>query len=74
MTAQFTITEAAEIITKEFPGCYATIEGRTIKVVYRGKKTDKITVYNGEISYTGGWQVAGVAGKIADRFNLIRNF
>ena len=69
-----TLIEAAEIINKEFAGCYAGVEGKKVTVVYRGKKSDKIFIENGEVTKMGGWQVAGVAGQIAERFNLIKNF
>jgi hypothetical protein len=68
-----TITNAAEIINNEFSGCYATVTGKRITVIYRGKKSDKIIIENGEVTKTGGFQVAGVAGQIADKFNLIKN-
>lgn len=68
-----TLIEAAEIINKEFAGCYASVEGKKLTIVYRGKKSDKIFIENGEVSKIGGWQVAEVAGKIADRFELIKN-
>jgi len=69
-----TIIEAAEIINKEFAGCYATVEGKRITVIYRGKKTDKVFIENGEVTKSGGWQVTEIAGKIAERFDLVKNF
>lgn len=69
-----TIIECSEIINKEFAGCYASIEGKRITVIYRGKRSDKIIIENGEVSKEGGFQVAQVAGKIAERFNLVTNF
>ena len=67
-----TIIEATEIINKEFVGCFASIEGKRITVVYRGKKSERIIIENGEVRKEGGFQVAQVAGKIAERFNLIK--
>jgi hypothetical protein len=69
-----TIIEASEIINKEFAGCYASVEGRKITVTYRGKKSDKVIIYNGEVSYEGGFSVAQVAGKIAERLGLVKVF
>jgi len=69
-----TIIEATEIINKEFAGCYASFEGKKISITYRGKKSDKIFIENGEVTMTGGWQVSGIAGQIAERFNLVKNF
>jgi len=69
-----TIIEASEIINKEFAGCFASVEGKKITVVYRGKKSEKIFIENGEVTMIGGWQVGGVADKIAERFNLVKNF
>ena len=69
-----TLIEAAEIINKEFAGCSASVEGKKITVIYRGKKSDKVFIEDGEVTKIGGWQVAGVAGRIAERFNLIKNF
>jgi hypothetical protein len=72
-TDMATLIETAEIINKEFAGCYATVEGRKITVTYRGKKSDKIFIENAEVTKIGGFQVAAVAGQIAERFNLIKN-
>ena len=67
-----TIIECSEIINKEFSACFAYVEGRTIEVTVRGKKSDKVYISNGEVSYKGN--CATVAGQIAERFNLIKNF
>jgi hypothetical protein len=67
-----TIIEAAEIINNEFAGCFAFVEGRTIEVTVRGKKSDKVYICNGEVSYKGN--CASVAGQIAERFDLVKNF
>ena len=67
-----TLTDAAEIINTELQGCFAFIEGSTIEVTVRGKKSDKIYIRNGEVSYKGN--CASIAGKVADMFNLIKNF
>jgi hypothetical protein len=67
-----TIIEAAEIINKEFAGCFAFVEGKKIEVTVRGKKSDKVYIYNGEVSFRGN--CASVAGQIAEKFNLIKNF
>lgn len=69
-----TIIEAAEIINKEFAGCGAFVEGKRIEVSYRAKKNEEIIIENGSISYKGGWQIAQVAGQIAERLNLVKNF
>ncbi|MEL7586638.1 MAG: hypothetical protein AAGU19_07975 [Prolixibacteraceae bacterium] len=67
-----TIIECAEIINKEFAGCFAFVEGRDIEVTVRGKKSDKVYISNGEVRYKGN--CATVAGQIAERFNLVKNF
>lgn len=67
-----TINEAAEIINKEFAGCFAFIEGKNIEVTVRGKKSDKVYVLDGKVSYKGNCAVT--AGAIAERFNLIKNW
>ena len=67
-----TLTDAAEIINAELSGCFAFVEGSTIEITVRGKKSDKVYIHNGEVSYKGN--CASVAGKIAERFNLIKNF
>jgi hypothetical protein len=67
-----TIIEAAEIIDKEFAGCFAYVEGKTIEVTVRGKKSDKVYISNGEVRYKGN--CITVAGMIAERFNLIKKF
>jgi len=67
-----TIIEASEIINNEFAGCFAFVEGKTIEVTVRGKKSDKVYISNGEVSYKGN--CATTAGQIADRFNLVKNF
>lgn len=69
-----TIIECSEIINKEFAGCYASVEGKKIEITYRGKKSDKIFIENGEVTKTGGFAVAQVAGQIAEKFNLVKNF
>ncbi len=69
-----TMIEAAEIINAEFTGCYARVEGRRIEITYRGKKSDRIFIENGEVEKAGGFQVAQVANAIAERFDLIKNF
>ena len=69
-----TIIEAAEIINKEFAGCNAYVDDKKIEVSYRGKKNEEIIIENGSISYKGTWQIAQVAGQIADRLNLVKNF
>ena len=69
-----TLIEAAEIINKEFAGCSASVEGKKITVIYRGKKRDKVFIEDGEVTKMGGWQIAKIAGQIAERFNLIKNF
>jgi hypothetical protein len=67
-----TVIETSEIINKEFAGCFAYVEGRNIEVTVRGKKADKVYISNGEVSHKGN--CASVAGQIAERFNLIKNF
>lgn len=67
-----TIIEASEIINKEFAGCFAFVDGKTIEVTVRGKKSDKVYISNGEISYKGNCAI--IAGKIAERFNLFKKF
>lgn len=67
-----TIIEASEIINNEFAGCFAFVEGKTIEVTVRGKKSDKVYISNGEVSYKGN--CATVAWQIAERLNLVKNF
>jgi hypothetical protein len=69
-----TIIECSEIINKEFAGCYASVEGKRIEITYRGKKSEKIFIENGEVTKIGGFSIAQVAGQIAERFNLIKSF
>jgi len=65
-------TEIIEIINSEIAGCFASEEDGIIEVTVRGKKSDKVYIEDGEVSYKGN--CVSVAGQIADRFNLVRNF
>jgi len=67
-----TLTEASEIINNEFSGCFAFVDSESIEVTVRGKKSDKVYISNGEVSYKGN--CANVAGQIAERLNLVKNF
>jgi hypothetical protein len=67
-----TIIEASEIINKEFTGCFAFVEGKNIEVTVRGKKSDKVYISDGKVSYKGNCVVT--AGAIAERFNLVKNW
>jgi len=67
-----TILEATEIINKEFTGCFAYQEGKTIEVTVRGKKSDKVYISNGEVRCKGN--TASIAGQIADRLELVKKF
>ena len=67
-----TIAETVEIINKEFKGCFAIEEGRTIEVIVRAKKADIVYIRNGEVSYKGNCNT--IASQIAGRFDLVKNF
>lgn len=67
-----TVKEAAEIINNEFTYCFAYVEGATIEVTVRGKKTDKVYIRNGAVSFKGRCETT--AGEIADLLGLERNF
>lgn len=67
-----TVQEASEIINKEFAACFAFVEERSIEVTVRGKKSDKVYISNGEVSFKGNCE--SVAIQIATRLNLVKNF
>jgi|GEM_PF-3297958 len=65
-------TEIIEIINSEIPYCLASEENGIIVVVVRAKRNDRVFIKDGEVSYKG--KCITVAGQIADRFNLVKNF
>ena len=52
-TPSFTMAEAIEVINKEIAVCYSFMSGNKIELTVRGKKTDKVFVRNGEVSFIG---------------------
>jgi len=64
--------EVAEIINTEIAGCFAYVDGASIEITVRGKKADKVYISNGEVRYKGN--CASVAGEIAEKFELLKNF
>lgn len=67
-----TIEQITNIINNEFEFCNASIEEDIIEVGYRAKKSNKIYIENGAVSFIGNCN--DIACKIADRFELVKNF